>query len=830
MVEIIQHLKSEGYEPGEFVPDGRVHRFAVDKSDKKKSAFYIGFRNFSSRTGEEFYTVTYGSWRGEETKTFSTLKGVTNAADNKAIKEQIKKAKEKAEKEREQEQDIVSNELAILWTTLGDSGNAIEYLRKKQISEIALGVKYDERGNLSIPARDCEGRIWSVQYINRDGAKWFHPGGRIRGCFHAIGDIGTSDLLYIAEGIATAATVFLATGRPTIAAFTSNNLAEVSLSLKKLYPDKSIIICGDDDRNGKRPNGDPYNAGREKAEEAARSVMGPAVFPSFNKTNEKDTDWNDLYCREGIETVRNQIAQTKVEKQYLLALGFKEKEYFYTSSKNQQIVGISRFSKSDFVNLMPLEYWEVCFPGAGAARVDWDLAMSSMMDTARKKGIFESQNIRGAGVWNDRGRVVVNMGDHLIVDGKRTDLGEIKSEYFYTLGIKLPGLNPNPLSDEECKTIIEACHTFKWKKTDFGFLLAGAMVTTRVCGALPIRPHIWITGSAGQGKSTLLEKFIYPLIGKCEYLGGNSTEAGIRQIVSANAVPVLFEEFENNGKKSEEIIQSNLDLMRLAWSETHASIVKGGSSGVATSYQVRFAAIVTSIRQVAMSDADQSRFATVELSPHGDDKDHWEQLKSLLSKIDKEFGERLFARVIKFLPVLLNNFKTMKKAMKGGQRFSDQYGMLLAGYGLLMQDDPITEEQAKILASHIALEDEREAAKDTDHESALGHLLTTKYSYEGHNCRGESLIGDLIRCGKEPEKSIIETKALLQLGIRICLETGSVLIASGNHAELQSKVWQNTRWSRAWATPLLRLTNAKRTQQRIGAKTTRCISIPLSHF
>ena len=261
------------------------------------------------------------------------------------------------------------------------------------------------------------------------------------------------------------------------------------------------------------------------------------------------------------------------------------------------------------------------------------------------------------------------------------------------------------------------------------------MVTTRVCGALPIRPHLWLTGEKGSGKTTLFNRLIEPLIGEpIIYAAGNSTEAGIRQSVSADAVPVMFDEFENNGSKSAEIIQSSLDLMRVAWSETNAVIIKGGASGAAQMYQARFAAIVTSIRQISMSDADRSRFATIELAPHENDIEHWKKLESLLNIIDKDYGNRLFARTISMMPILLKNFKTMKSALNRripGQRFGDQYGMLLAGYGILTQDEPLTEIQGDYIADLVTLDEAREAAKEADHHDCLLRLLTSTVPIEG---------------------------------------------------------------------------------------------------
>lgn len=827
MQDIIDQLRSEGFVIDSFVPDGKIRRFALGADDKRKSGFYLGYQNFLPSDGQQFYVVTYGSWREgiENARTYSTLRSHCSPEDRKLVKEQLEKQRRTAEKLRSSEYEEVAKEVQEKWNTLSETGSS-PYLERKQISGVGLGIRF--RGeNIYVPIRDEQGKLWSLQRITPDGSKRFHTGGRVMGGSHVIGkcDGGT---VFIAEGLSTAASVHLATGRPVVCAFSAASLASAASQYQK-HQDSGglVIVAGDDDR------GRHDNPGRRAAEAAAAKTFNDARFPQFQEGNE-GSDWNDLHCREGIEVVRQQLSIQKEEGpgQYLTALGFKEKEYFFTSSENQQIVAISSFSKSDFLNLMPIDYWETLFPGSGQTRIAWDDASSNLMEKARAKGIFQSQNIRGAGVWEDGGRVVVNMGDHLIVDGRQCGLGEIKSRYFYTLGTKLPRLHPHPLTVEECQVVLKSCYLFRWKRIDFGFLLAGAMVTTRVCGALPVRPHVWLTGEKGSGKTTLFNRLIHPLIGEpLIFAGGNTTEAGLRQEVSANAVPVLFDEFENNGQKSAESIQSVLDLMRLSWSETQASIIKGSATGVASTYRARFAAIVTSIRQVSMSDADRSRFATLELDPHGSDEAHWAELDAMLLKITPEIGSRLFARTIQKLPILILNFKAMKAALNRrnpGQRFGDQYGMLLGGMALLTQDEPLNAAQADEIASQITLEEEREESAVSDHQNALESLLTWKMTYESDTGRREDLVGDLIQICLNSSTHCAAGKALNLIGIAV--HTDGVDIASGNHAEL-AKVFRGTQWNKSWANALLRLTGSKRD---IGRQTDRrqfrCIRVPFSHF
>ncbi|AFC22543.1 putative primase [Bdellovibrio phage phi1422] len=833
MHELVEHLNSEGYGVDEVIPDGNLHRFKVDHKDSKKSGFYTAYRNFSVKTGEDFFVIVYGSWRDSESKTFCTLAGKLSKEDRQTVNKRIEEAKRKAEKERRENQEIVSKEISAAFEKLNSSGESL-YLKKKQIeSELDLGIKFTSRNTVVIPARDIDGRIWSLQSIEHDGTKRFSTGGRVGGCFHTLGDLQGAEVVYVAEGFATAVSIYLAVKQSVIVTFNAKNLIPVCAALKERYPDKQFVVCGDDDRDAKKADGTPFNPGRESAEDAAKRCLGTTVFPQFVKTEYKsDTDFNDLHCKEGLEKVREQILSAEKNKNLALyPLGFRENDYYFTSTENGQVASLSGFSETDLLKLMPIEYWEAVFPAKGAGRVNWTDAKSVLMSKCRAKGIFESRLVRGSGVWLDENRVVVNMGDHLIVDGKNCGMRDLRSKFFYTLGPSMKKLSKKPLTAEECSVITDAAHMFKWRKDDFGFLLAGAMVTMRVCGSLPIRPHLWLTGERATGKSTLFNRFIEPLLGRQAILIiGNSTEAGIRQEVKSNAFPVVIDEFENNGPASAEKNQSIVDLLRAAWSETNAVILKGSANGIAQQYQARFAALVVSIRQIGLSDADASRFATIELAPHGDDAKHWEKLDAALNNISYDIGERLFARVIKLMPVLVTNFKTVKKALtktSAGQRFSDQYGMLLAGYALLLQDEPCTDSQADWLVSQVRLEDARDDSKTVDQMDALDHFLTTKVSVKGDGSSFDTTIGYMVEnLGKLGAiESPVQKDSLLNLGIKVSNEFLEVAIPE--HAEQERAIWKGTKWSKSWHKTLVRLEGAEIKPSRFYGKLKKTVRIPM---
>ena len=814
MKELLDVLAEQDLNPGEIEFNGKIKRFSVSSDDKRKSGWIVGWQNHTLKSGEVFYVAKFGNFRTGEVFTFHNQNVRYSMADKKIIRDQMEKAVKLEEEQRSRDQLEAAKEAEREWNLLSVIGES-DYLVRKQIQNCPnLELRYSTEFCV-VALRDVSGKLWSFQKIFHNGDKRLFPGGKKSENFSVIGNLESAQNIRLVEGVATGASVHMATGDCVVVTFDSGNLVTVTKLLKNHFPEKIFIICGDEDQFKQK------NAGREKAEEASKLSLGRAVFPRFKSLEGEPTDWNDLHCREGLDVVKEQLATVVVPPMALYALGYKEKEYFFTSTANRQIISVTSFTETDFLHLMPLEYWEAVFPGkTEKSRVDWSTAKSHLMEKCRQRGLFDGMNIRGSGAWIDNGRIVINMGEYLLVDGQRMGLGAINSKYFYSLGKTLPEFSTSPLTVEECEHLINACSMFKWVRSDSGIILAGAMAIQRVCGALPVRPHIWLTGSAQTGKSTLLEKLINKIIGESGlYVQGTTTEAGVRQSLKSNAIPILFDEFETNGSKADENITAIIELCRAAWSDSSADIVKGGASGNASRYKVRFCAIVSSIRTKLNNDADRGRFSVLELAPHGDNQEHWKKLSSHLNVIDTIYSERLFSRVTRLLPVLLKNYNTFKEilAVKAGSRFGDQYGMLLAGFSVLVQDEPFDLMSAEALINKVELNDDKTA----DHNDCLEHLLSSA-TKDGTKL----LIQEIVCQAIEESNSDFYKSILARHGL--CIKGSDLFVSNNSHSEL-AKIFRETKWA-DWSPSLRRLEGAKAGKTSILKRDQRGTFIPLKHI
>ena len=174
-------------------------------------------------------------------------------------------------------------------------------------------------GDLLVPAYDANGTIWTAQTIQGSGRKMFAKDSVKQANFHVVGAGGhgldalaDAPAIVISEGYASADSLSNVLGYPTVSAFDSGNLELVAKALHEKYPDKPIVIAGDDDKHLEATQG--YNPGRTKASEAAKAVGGKVLFPIFAPGEQSSdpkqfSDFNDLATKSilGAEGIKRQV-------------------------------------------------------------------------------------------------------------------------------------------------------------------------------------------------------------------------------------------------------------------------------------------------------------------------------------------------------------------------------------------------------------------------------------------------------------------------------------------------------------------------------------------
>lgn len=186
------------------------------------------------------------------------------------------------------------------------------YLVNKKI--VGYGIKLDTNNELLIPGRDVEGKIWTLQSINTDGNKRYISGSKKAGMFHKVGWVKQHSsfrgIFYIAEGYATATSIFMATEEPSIVAFDSGNMINVGQEIRRKYPESIIVYCMDADY-----------AGISYAVKAASMTKGKVVLPMFLPLGL--SDFNDVHIHFGLSIVKKQILRQLPVMKLILVEAFK---------------------------------------------------------------------------------------------------------------------------------------------------------------------------------------------------------------------------------------------------------------------------------------------------------------------------------------------------------------------------------------------------------------------------------------------------------------------------------------------------------------------------
>lgn len=829
ILEVVKALEAEAFFPGASIAaDGKIHRFKRNNDDKAKSGWYLCHQNHSDK-GDVFYVALFGDWReqGNEYKFISQFTQTKN--DRRKIDEQLAAAEAKRKKEQELKWEETSVECNARWASFSDNPESA-YLDRKGLDQL-YGCKSQidpasSGRSIYVPVRDPDGKLWGFQKLQEDGQKFFFPGTKKTGNFHVIGgELDADGIIYLAEGFATGASIFKAIGRPVVVCFDAGNLEPVGNVLRAKFKKARFVICGDDDRFT-----DSGNAGRDKAETAAKALLGKAVFPIFKQNPERWTDFNDLHLAEGLAAVKAIILDAKPEIYRVFTLGHEGENYYYISSANQQIktMTATSHSKHNLMDLMPKEYWESQYPNKTGA--DWDEAANDLMKACRKVGIFQPEHVRGVGVWIDKPGTVVNIGNAVWVNGEVQPLNSFASRYTYEAGRKIPAPHESPLPLAECQKLVSAIELCHWKKSEHAKYLMGWMVVAPLAGALQWRPHLWLLAASGSGKSFLMQNLVNKIFGEMRHFAqGCTTEAGLRQRVSSDAKPVIFDEFETDDEKSAERISSILELLRQASSESDGFVMKGGAGGQGMQYRVRMSAMVCSVRLNLQREQDKNRFALIELDRPGEGRvEHLKALKKAMGDLDLEYGLRLFSRSVRMLPTILANRDRFSEVLseRYNSRFGQQYGALLAGYAALISDSILTVEQAEHIVDKLSLTEETDVVHERDELDCVDFLLKKVVRVDLlSDGMADRSIAEVIQ-GARFGQGVSQTyqDALVRMGLKV---EGTHLWVANNHPELQ-KLFKNTKWTTGWKKPLSRVEGAEHSKLiRFGSLVSRAVGIPL---
>lgn len=523
--------------------------------------------------------------------------------------------------------------------------------------------------------------------------------------------------------------------------------------------------------------------------------------------------------------------------QQFVFLGYNHDKFYFYQTKKRQIV---EYTKSDFTETGLIALADTCFWDSHFhAKTGFDkrAAVEWVIQQSYHAGYFIPDRIRGRGACWDNSRSVFHFGSELSVNDKATPLHKIKSDYIYELSRDISIRDKTLMSYADGMVILNTAMMFRWSKPASAPLLCGWIFLSRLCGALNWRPHIWVTGEAGSGKSTIVDKFVYKLIGEhAIFAQGNSTEAGIRQTLRNDALPVLFDESEQNNDREQARVQNILSLIRQASSASGAQTLKGTATGSSMHFSIRSMFMLSSIQVCMLSQADIERISVLSIRPKRTEQkaaDGWKKLESALVKIglDETISDRMLSLSLQKLPDILENIRVFRDvcAVKfGSVRDGDQYGSLLAGCWSMVRPTIATPEQALEMINSYDWSEHRENLDESESTGALRDLMQSrlKMTRGGESTLHELLLMSTNDTDVASELNALEAnRVLLRYGM---LTTESYLLIGNNNKDI-TQLLKHTHYAADWRGQLLRVEGVKKYEKtiRINGVATRCVAIPL---
>ena len=890
-------MSEYGLYPGLIKWDERVHHFPgkgeAEKDPRNKSGWYVGFRD---RCGGQFGDFSQGMpakgipWQMKRDK-----------PPTEAEREHWKHQDAKPTKRQVAARTRAAEEVGAAWEAAvpANRTNVHPYLEAKHIDRDYARVRVLKKGTLGlkimgrdytvpqdillIPMRKNK-KLVNVQRIFGK-AKRYWPSAEVIGTVCVVGGDHfkrNKKTLYLCEGWATAWSIAECTKTVCLVAFVAGGLLPVAKRIRKKYRKMRLIIAADNDRWTSLSDDTP-NPGVWYATKAAEEVGADVAIPDFKDLSGKPTDFNDLHRVEGPRAVKKWLDPKIAYKAATLPeveepdwepgadgwaetapfrfLGMHRDRYRYLPQGHGQIVALTAASHAHEMELARLasdDWWRREFPSSSGNSIDWRKAGKATMEECHKCGVFQPERIRGRGFWrDDDGKIIAHFGDRLLLPGgKRVVRPEAYKgqAHIYTRLPRFDGAHQKEVMDiDESRTLVDMFASRAWDDEASGFLLAGWVALAPFSGALPWRPHLWLTGSSGSGKTTLIQRMIMPLLGGMGlYTEGATTEAAIRRKLDACARPVVLDDAEQStAKPARARVRAIQELARSA-SSSGGRLLRGGSaSSAAMNFRATSMFLLASVAAGFREEADKSRFAVLSLkSPEQlDPVERRKEWEAFQPELDMYFtpmaGRSLIARTAQWLRTgrfdkLQTVVKSAANIALGDARAADQLGTLATGTWLMLSDDIPEESQVVEWFYKLAVK----TYGAGDEPKGFTVLQKILQQAEGvrkglvHHLKTVGELVDLVAAGPTTPTTTVTycdaVKTLKRRGIKVKgLPDEEQFLVISNQSEWVSKRLAKTTYAGTWIKDLRTIPSARRgppTRFGKGLPRARTTEIPLRSF
>ena len=284
----------------------RVNTDRIVRYGPKLRGWYRLYES-AARNGKFYVHGAYGLWGMIEKATIETDWSGIDEAERERMQRERAVAEEREREKRLDRAKFAARRARAQWQAANQLGGS-DYLKRKQVTS-DKGLRFTTDGTVLVPMLRYDldkPALVGLQKIDGQGKKRFNKGMAKDGAACRLGAVRDGEPILVAEGVATALSIRMATGKrlPVFVAFDCYNLAHVAKTLRAKFPEHVIVFCADDDY---KTDGNP---GLSKAQSAAAAIGNAKVIaPQFkDRIDQAWTDFNDLHCVESLQQVEQQLA------------------------------------------------------------------------------------------------------------------------------------------------------------------------------------------------------------------------------------------------------------------------------------------------------------------------------------------------------------------------------------------------------------------------------------------------------------------------------------------------------------------------------------------
>jgi putative DNA primase/helicase len=432
-------------------------------------------------------------------------------------------------------------------------------------------------------------------------------------------------------------------------------------------------------------------------------------------------------------------------------------------------------SNSNLTYLAPLEFWrdEFGYETKRGISISWMDAQDVINRKLNNKPPFDQNKIRGRGIWRDGEKLVIHTGRNLIIGETKIDVRKYSPNghiYERTNELKL-NIDKVEINEFEISNIKECVQKLSISTELEKLFLLGWCVLAPFGGALEWRPHIWITGPAGSGKTAIIQMIILKILGDFVlYAEGGSTGAGVIQNLKNDSFPVVHDEVDKN-KKTKDELRFELDISRSS-SSSKGNLLKGTADHIGKRFNFNSMFCFSSINHLLEKKSDKSRISLVNLTRNR--QIDWKDFRNEIRQtFNNETCQKIRSRVFYNFPIFQENIKNFCDVCGvycNDQRIGDQIGTLLAGAFTLYHLKNYTENEINKICEKYIKDINTDDDNITDELELLLKIFTTKIQYIGYDSKREdTTLFNLLQRAAGMENNtpdIIATKELLKYGIK----------------------------------------------------------------